>query len=66
MAAIKRTFHSSMHSACYRPGSRLLLILGAGLIILGLLLLVFCVPLWAYLALIGLALIVLGVFLIQK
>ncbi len=55
-----------MHSACYRPGSRLLLILGAGLIILGLLLLIFCVPLWAYLALIGLALIVLGVFLIQK
>ena len=59
-------FQQMVQSACYRSGSRLFLFLGIGLITLGVLVLIFCVPLWAYLALVGIALIVLGLFLIHK
>lgn len=59
-------FQQMVRSACYRSGSRLLFFLGIGLIVIGVLLLIFCVPLWAYLALIGAALIALGLFLIHK
>ena len=53
-------FTQEIRSACYRSGSRL------GLIVTGIILLVWCVPLWAYLGLLGVALIVLGIFLIHK
>ena len=59
-------FTHEIRSACYRSGSRLAILLGLGLIVTGIILLVWCVPLWAYLALIGVALIVLGIFLIHK
>ena len=59
-------FTQEVRSACYRSGSRLAILAGLGLIVIGIILLVFCVPLWAYLGLMGAALIVLGIFLIRK
>ena len=53
-------------TACYRSGSRILLFVGIGLILLGLFLLIFCVPLWFYLAILGIALIVLGAVVLRK
>lgn len=61
-----RQFSKMLRSACYRTGSRTAFFIGLGLIILGVLLLIFFVPLWAYLAVIGITLIALGIFLIVK
>lgn len=49
------------------PGEKKLLlrILGVSLIAAGVLLLIFCIPGWAWLSLIGIALIAAGVFLLQ-
>lgn len=61
-----KQFNNMLRSACYRTGSRAALFIGLGLIALGAVLLLFFVPLWAYLALIGAALVALGIFLIVK
>lgn len=62
---MKTTPHA-LRNACYHAGNRRSPLLGAALILIGVILLIFCVPLWAYLGLIGAALIVLGIFLIRK
>ena len=61
-----RQFSNLLRSACYHTGSRTMFFIGLGLIALGTLLLIFFVPLWAYLAVIGIVLIALGIFLIVK
>ena len=55
-----------LQTACYRSGSKVFLLLGIGLILPGLFLLIFCVPLWFYLAILGIALVVLGLLLLRK
>ena len=55
-----------LKTACYRSGSRIFFLIGIALILLGLFLLIFCVPLWFYLALLGIALVVLGLILLRK
>ena len=55
-----------LRQACYSSGKKWLLPLSAALILAGALLLIFCVPLWAYLALIGLILIALGILLLYR
>lgn len=52
---------------CYPSGgSKVLSILGITLIVLGVLLIILCIPLWAWLALIGVVLIVIGVLMLKK
>ena len=59
--------HPGVHSACYQTGNgKTVLLRAAGLILLGVLLAVFCVPLWVWLTAAGIALIVLGVLLLRK
>ena len=55
-----------LKTACYHSSSRIFLLIGAALILAGVFLLIFCVPLWFYLAVIGAALIVLGLILLRK
>lgn len=56
-----------VRQACYRSGKqKAAVILGIGLIIVGVFLLILCVPLWAWLAVAGALLIVLGLFLLHK
>jgi len=62
---MKKTPHA-LRNACYHAGNRQLPLFAVALILIGVILLIFCVPLWAYLALIGAALIALGLFLIHK
>lgn len=50
---------------CYRTSGKPLLILGGCLIAVGLLLLFLCIPCWAWAALLGSALIVLGYILLR-
>ncbi len=51
---------------CYPARSRLMSIIGIVLIALGVLLILICVPYWAWLALVGAALIVLGILMLRK
>ena len=54
----------TMETACYpTQGSAIRRIIGIALIVLGVLLILFCVPYWAWWALLGAALIVVGFFL---
>jgi len=56
-----------VYTASYpSKGSRVARVVGMVLIAAGMLLIVLCVPLWAWLALIGAALIFVGVLLLQK
>jgi len=58
---------SRVYEASYPSrGSRLARVVGIVLIAAGMLLIVLCVPLWAWLALIGAALIFIGLLLLQK
>lgn len=52
---------------CYpTPKSKALVIAGIALICVGILLVLICVPCWAWLALIGALLIILGILLVRK
>ena len=57
--------HRPPHSRCYRHFSPVLL-LGAAMLVLGLLLMFLCIPGWAWAALSGLLLIVAGYALISR
>lgn len=59
--------HSEIRTGCYQSArGKTTLLLAAGLIIVGIILAVWCVPLWVWLAAAGAALIVLGVLLLRK
>ena len=59
--------HDDVQTKCYpSAGNTLLRIVGFIFIGLGLLLILFCVPGWAWLAAIGAALVLLGLLLIRK
>lgn len=62
-----RTEEGEVRARCYPSGKSVALrIAGIALILAGALLLLFCVPCWAWLAAIGATLIVLGVLLLRK
>ena len=59
--------NKQVYTASYpSKGSRLARVVGVILIAAGVLLIVLCVPLWAWLALVGAALILIGLLLMQK
>ena len=51
---------------CYPTGGTVKKVIGAVLIVLGVLLILLCMPCWAYLALLGVILIVVGMALIRS
>ncbi len=56
-----------VRARCYpTPKSKALMIAGIALICVGILLVLICVPCWAWLALIGALLIILGILLVRK
>ena len=62
-----RREEDSVQTRCYPSGKNVALrIIGFVLIGIGVLLVLLCVPFWAWLALIGAALILLGLLLIRK
>ncbi len=55
-----------VRSACYQSGSRWMIWLGIALIAIGLVLFILSVPLWVYLALAGIVLIIIGIMLLRQ
>lgn len=56
-----------VYTACYpSKSSKALRVAGIALIVTGMILIILCVPLWAWLALVGAALILVGVLLLRK
>lgn len=58
---------NQVQTACYQAGGgKWAIWLGIALIVIGAILLIFCVPLWAWLAVIGAVLIIVGIVLLRK